>query len=217
MFCLQGGLVGADGATHHGSFDLSYVRCIPNMVVMTPSDADECRILLQTGLEHNGPALVRYPRGSAGINQESNNRSSDLSTVPLGKALLERRGKKVALLAFGPLLSAAREAADQLDATLVNMRFVKPIDVSLIRQLVASHELIVTIEDNAISGGAGSAVGECLHKFGLQIALMQLGLPDEFISHGDQSELLASAGLDSAGIAKSVLGRMRSGHPVPLR
>jgi len=212
----RGGLVGADGATHHGSFDLSYTRCIPNMIVMTPSDAKECRALLQTGLEHDGPALVRYPRGSAGIDQEINDLSSDLTTLPLGKALLERRGKKVAFLAFGPLLSAARGAADQLDATLVNMRFVKPIDLSLIRQLVASHELLVTVEDNAISGGAGSAVGECLHKFGLQIPLMQLGLPDEFISHGDQKELLASAGLDSAGIVESVRAHMRSGHPVPL-
>ena len=212
----RGGLVGADGATHHGSFDLSYARCIPNMIVMTPSDANECRALLQTGLEHNGPALVRYPRGSAGIDQGAENLRNDLTTVPLGKALLERRGKRVALLAFGPLLSEAREAAEQLDATLVNMRYVKPVDVSLIRQLVASHELLVTVEDNAISGGAGSAVGECLHKFGLQIALMQLGIPDEFVLHGNQTELLSSAGLDSAGIVESVLGRMRSGHPVPL-
>lgn len=212
----RGGLVGADGPTHHGSFDLSYARCIPNMIVMTPSDAHECRLLLQTGLEHNGPALVRYPRGGAGLDTGERDVSRELTTVPLGKASLERRGNSVALLAFGPLLGAAREAAEQLDATLVNMRFVKPLDTDLIRQLAASHELLVTIEDNTVRGGAGSAVSECLHTFNLQVALLQLGLPDEFVSHGDQAQLLASVGLDSAGIIEAVSNHRRSGHPVPL-
>ena len=212
----RGGLVGADGPTHHGSFDLSYARCVPNLIVMTPSDEHECRKLLQTGLDHEGPALVRYPRGSSGISSNSQSKDEDLKTVRIGKALLERRGQNVALLAFGPLLAEARKAADALDATLVNMRFVKPLDIDLIRQLAASHDLLVTIEDNVLHGGAGSAVSECLHEHGLQISLFSLGLPDEFVPHGAQAELLSSLGLDAEGIVESVNDQQRFGHPVPL-
>ncbi len=212
----RGGLVGADGPTHHGSFDLSYARCVPNLIVMAPSDEQECRKLLQTGLNFDGPSLVRYPRGSSGIRASVEPNNEDLKTVRIGKALLERRGHNVALLAFGPLFSEARKAAEVLDATLVNMRFIKPLDVDLIRQLAASHDLLVTIEDNALIGGAGSAVSQCLHQHGLTTALLSLGLPDQFVPHGSQEELLSLLGLDADGIIESVNNQRRSGHPVPL-
>ena len=209
----RGGLVGADGPTHHGSFDISYVRCIPNMVVMTPANEADCRVLLQTGLNHDGPALVRYPRGGNGANDGAD---QTLETAEIGKAVVDRRGSDVAILAFGPLLDSALEAGEELDATVVNMRFVKPLDVDLLRQLVASHSLLVTIEDNAIAGGAGSAVAECLNQLGIQASLLHLGLPDEFVEHGSQGGLHASLGLNGKGIVASVRDRMRKGKPQPL-
>ena len=200
----RAGLVGSDGATHNGAFDLSYLRCIPNMVVMTPSDENECRQMLFTAHELNKPAAVRYPRGSGpGVAIVE-----AMTALPVGRAELRRQGKRVAILAFGALVKAAQDAGDALDATVVNMRFVKPIDETMIAQVAASHELLVTVEENAIMGGAGSAVGEALAARGLSAPLLQLGLPDSFVDHGDSALLLASVGLDSAGIIAAIRRRL---------
>ncbi|NCT68416.1 MAG: 1-deoxy-D-xylulose-5-phosphate synthase [Rhodanobacteraceae bacterium] len=205
----RAGLVGPDGATHAGSFDLSYLRCIPNMVVMAPADEDECRKMLTTGFLHEGPAAVRYPRGSGtGVVPVQ-----ELTTLPIGKAELRRRGHGIALLAFGAMVLPCAKVADALDATLVNMRFVKPLDEALVLELARSHGALVTIEDNALMGGAGSAVAELLNAHGLQVPLLQLGLSDRFLEHAAREELLASDGLDAAGIEASV--RARFGHLVP--
>jgi len=202
----RAGLVGPDGATHAGSFDLSYLRCIPNMVVMAPADEDECRKMLTTGFLHPGPAAVRYPRGGGtGIAI-----SPELATLPIGKAEIRRRGHGVALLAFGAMVAPCAKVADALDATLVNMRFVKPLDEALLLELAASHAAFVTIEDNAIAGGAGSAVAEALNARGIDVPLLQLGLSDRFLEHASREELLASDGLDSTGIESAV--RRRFGH-----
>lgn len=199
----RAGLVGPDGATHAGSFDLSYLRCIPNMIVMAPADEDECRKMLTTGFLHEGPAAVRYPRGTGtGIAV-----SKELATLPIGKAEVRRRGHGVALLAFGAMVAPCAKAADALDATLVNMRFVKPLDEALLLELAASHAAFVTIEDNAIAGGAGSAVAEALNAHGIDMPLLQLGLSDRFLEHASREELLASDGLDSAGIESAVRRR----------
>jgi 1-deoxy-D-xylulose-5-phosphate synthase len=196
----RGGLVGADGATHNGAFDLSYLTCIPNMVVMAPSDENECRKMLTTAFTHDGPAAVRYPRGSGpGAEIEPG-----LQTLPLGRGELRRSGKQVALLAFGAMLTPALKAAEALDATVANMRFVKPLDIELVRQLAANHELLVTIEENALIGGAGAEVARALEESGLTTPLLRLGLPDKFIDHGDSALLLAEAGLDDIGIVRSV-------------
>ena len=196
----RAGIVGADGPTHQGAFDISFIRCIPNMLLMVPSDENECRQMLYTGYQHAGPAAVRYPRGSAtGISPKQ-----DMQLLPLGKANVVRRGTQLAILAFGPLLSACQHAAEQLNATLVDMRFVKPLDEALLTELANSHQHFVTVEDNAIMGGAGSAVAEFVMQQQLKVQLTLLGLPDSFIKHGTQQEIYSELGLDSAGILSSI-------------
>jgi len=207
----RAGLVGADGATHHGGFDLSYLRCLPNLTVMAPADENECRQMLYTAFQLNTPAAVRYPRGAGpgvAVRQE-------MQALPLGKGEIRRRGKsfailskKVALLAFGSMLRPALEAAERIDATVANMRFVKPLDETLVAELARGHDLLVTIEENAVLGGAGSAVAEVLQKRGLKTPLLQLGLPDHFIDHGDPALQLASCGLDSAGILAAIRSKL---------
>ncbi|EIU7137946.1 1-deoxy-D-xylulose-5-phosphate synthase [Pseudomonas aeruginosa] len=200
----RAGLVGEDGPTHAGSFDISYLRCIPGMLVMTPSDEDELRKLLTTGYLFDGPAAVRYPRGS-GPNHPID---PDLQPVEIGKGVVRRRGGRVALLVFGVQLAEAMKVAESLDATVVDMRFVKPLDEALVRELAGSHELLVTIEENAVMGGAGSAVGEFLASEGLEVPLLQLGLPDYYVEHAKPSEMLAECSLDAAGIEKAVRQRL---------
>jgi 1-deoxy-D-xylulose-5-phosphate synthase len=205
----RAGLVGADGATHAGNYDIAYLRCIPNMVVMTPSDENECRKMLSTAYRHPGPASVRYPRGAGpGTVIEA-----DLDPIEIGKASVRRQGRQVALLAFGTMVAPALKAAEELNATVADMRFVKPLDTALVAQLAASHELIVTLEEGAVMGGAGSAVAEALAAAGCVKPLLQLGLPDQFIDHGDAQQLLASCGLDAAGIIASVRERLGSKEP----
>ncbi len=206
VFALdRAGLVGADGATHNGAFDLAYLRCIPNLVVMTPSDENECRQMLFTAYQHNGPAAVRYPRGSGpGVAVEA-----EMRALPLGKGEVRREGKSgVALLAFGSMLTPALAAGEALDATVANMRFVKPLDDALVAELAKRHKLLVSIEEGAVMGGAGSAIAESLAAQGLSVPLLHLGLPDHFIDHGDSAQLLASLGLDAAGITASVKKRL---------
>ncbi|HNH36188.1 MAG TPA: 1-deoxy-D-xylulose-5-phosphate synthase, partial [Rhodocyclaceae bacterium] len=204
----RGGLVGADGATHQGAFDLSYLTCIPNMVVMTPADEDECRRMLTTAFRIDGPTAVRYPRGSGpGVTP-----AAALEGVPLGKGEIRRRGGRIALLAFGSLLGAALAAAEDLDATVANMRFVKPLDVSLVKELAAGHDFLVTLEENAVIGGAGSEVARVLEEAGIAVPVLRVGLPDRFVDHGDTAVLLSQLGLDGPGVAAKVreaLGRKR--------
>jgi len=196
----RAGLVGADGPTHAGSFDLSFLRCIPNMVVMAPADENECRQMLTTGHHHDGPAAVRYPRGRGpGIALDTK-----LESLPIGKAEPRRSGQQVAILCFGTLLDQALLAGETLNATVINMRFVKPLDDELIIRMADSHDLLVTIEDNAIAGGAGSAVSESLNAHGRVAPLLQLGLPDHFVEHGAREELLSDCGLDAAGISQRI-------------
>jgi 1-deoxy-D-xylulose-5-phosphate synthase len=196
----RAGLVGPDGATHAGSYDLSYLRCIPNLVVMAPADENECRQMLHTGLNVDGPVAVRYPRGCGpGVPVQA-----ALSALPIGRGEVRRRGRDVALLAFGSMLAPALEAAVRLDATVANMRFVKPLDQDLVLQLAATHRLLVTVEENVAMGGAGSAVNECLAAHGLAAPVINLGLPDRFIEHGEREALLAACGLDAAGIQRAV-------------
>ena len=203
----RAGLVGADGATHAGNYDMAYLRCIPNMVVMAPSDENECRKMLTTAYQYPGPAAVRYPRG-AGIGAAI---ETELSCLDIGKAEIRRQGKQVAILAFGTMLAPSLQAGETLNATVVNMRFVKPLDTALVAELAASHDLLVTIEEGSVMGGAGSAVAEALAAAGIVKPLLQLGLPDKFIDHGDASQLLAQCGLDAAGITASVNQRLK--HP----
>ena len=199
----RAGLVGPDGATHAGSFDLSFLRCIPNMVIMAPSDERECRLMLSTGYYHAGPAAVRYPRGSGtGIAA-----GEDLATINIGKARVVRNGKQLAILSFGSTLSAAQSVAEQLDASLVDMRFIKPLDEAIILQLAETHTRFVTVEDNAIMGGAGSAVCEFINKAHIRAEVLQLGLPDIYQEHASREELLAEAGIDSAGIQSAIAER----------
>jgi 1-deoxy-D-xylulose-5-phosphate synthase len=200
----RGGLVGADGPTHHGTFDLSFATCIPNMVVMAPSDEAECRRLLSTAFAHNGPSLVRYPRGAG----KGCLPAPELDTLPLGKGEIRRRGQGVALLAFGSLVAAAEAAGEELDATVANMRFVKPLDIELIIELAGNHSLLVSIEENAVIGGAGSEIERVLSERGLNVAVLRLGLPDRFVDHGEQGQLLAELGLDKDGIVRSVRERL---------
>lgn len=196
----RAGLVGPDGPTHAGSFDLSFLRCIPNMVIMAPSDENECRQMLSTGFQINGPAAVRYPRGTGpGVMAQPS-----LDTLPVGKAEQRRSGKRIALLAFGSMLTPALEAAEELDATVINMRFVKPLDAEMVAHIAATHELLVTIEENAVAGGAGSAVNECLAELDLQTPIINMGLPDRFVEHGTHAELLAECGLNRTGIQTRV-------------
>lgn len=196
----RAGLVGADGATHHGAFDLSFLLCVPNLVIMAPADENECRQMLYTAYRHDGPTAVRYPRGS-GMNVTP---ESAMSALPIGRGEIRRTGKKTALLAFGSLLTNALEAGEQLDATVANMRFVKPIDEALIKELAATHDLLVTLEESSIIGGAGSEVSRVIESLPGRPALIRLGLPDQFIDHGDQAQLLHSVGLDTAGIVASI-------------
>ena len=200
----RAGLVGADGPTHAGSFDLSFLRCVPNLTIMVPSDENECRQMLYTAFQLNGPTAVRYPRG-AGMGVLP---IEEMQSLPLGKGEIRRTGKKIAILAFGTLLKAALEAGAELDATVANMRFVKPLDEELLAQLVIEHELLVTIEENAIMGGAGSAVAEALARAGRAVPLLQLGLPDSYVEHGDSALLLANCGLDKDGIIRAVRRRL---------
>jgi len=196
----RGGLVGADGPTHHGTFDLSFVTCIPNMVVMAPADEAECRKMLSTAYGLDCPSMVRYPRGGgSGKIPETN-----LDSLPVGKGEIRRQGKDIALLAFGSLVTAAEAAGNELDATVANMRFIKPLDVELIVALAGNHSLLVTIEENAIIGGAGSEIERVLAERGLTVPVLRLGLPDRFIDHGEQGQLLAELGLDKDGIVRAV-------------
>ena len=199
----RAGLVGADGATHAGNYDLAYLRCIPNMVVMAPSDENECRQMLTTAYHYPGPAAVRYPRG-AGIGASI---SSELTSLELGKAATLRQGRRLAILAFGSMVHPALKAGEQLDASVVNMRFVKPIDTELIKQIAATHEAIITIEEGCTMGGAGSAVAEVLAEAGLSKPMLMLGLPDKFVDHGDPALLLAQCGLNAEGIEASIRKR----------
>ena len=199
----RGGVVGPDGATHAGNLDLSYLRCVPHMVVMAPADENECRQMLSTGYHFNGPAAVRYPRGTGpGVATESN-----LDTLPIGKADLRVRGTRVALLAFGSTVAAAEQVGRELGLTVVNMRFVKPLDRDLLLDLARNHQGFVTIEDNVVMGGAGSGVAELLNAEGITLPVLHLGLPDEFQHHASREDLLAEAGIDAAGIRGSVLKR----------
>jgi 1-deoxy-D-xylulose-5-phosphate synthase len=196
----RGGLVGADGSTHNGAFDLSYLTCVPNMVVMAPADENECRQMLATAFHIDGPTAVRYPRGHGpGVEPQK-----EMHGLPVGKGEIRRSGLKVALLAFGSMLQPALEAAEELDATVANMRFIKPIDHALVRELAFSHDLLVTLEENAIIGGGGSEVARSLEEQGLDVRLLRLGLPDRFIDHGDSALVLAQLGLDGKGIAGRV-------------
>ena len=200
----RAGLVGADGPTHAGSYDLSFLRCIPNMLIAAPSDENECRRLLTTAFRHDGPSAVRYPRGSgsgAAID-------SGLDPVEIGKGVLRRSGRDVALIAFGSLVAPALAAAESLDASVVDMRFVKPLDLDLLRQLAQSHTLLVTLEENAVAGGAGAGVAEALAQFASSVPILHLGLPDTFIEHGDPVKMLAYCGLDAAGIEQAVRARI---------
>jgi 1-deoxy-D-xylulose-5-phosphate synthase len=200
LFALdRGGLVGGDGATHNGAFDFAYLRTVPNLVVMAPADAAECRQMLSTGFLHDGPASVRYPRGAA-----LGEAGRDWQTLEIGKGEVRRAGKDIAILAFGAMLKPALEAAQALDATVANMRFVKPLDVELVKRLAESHRLIVTVEEHQIMGGAGSAVCEALAASGFGNKVLLLGLPDRFVDHGDPARLLASLGLDAEGIRASI-------------
>jgi 1-deoxy-D-xylulose-5-phosphate synthase len=221
----RAGLVGADGPTHHGSFDLSYLRCLPNMTIMAPADENECRQMLYTGFQWHGPAAVRYPRGAGPHVAIAN----EMQALPIGKAEVRRRGRRIALLAFGSMLAPALDAGDSFNATVVNMRFVKPLDEALIRELAQTHEWLVTIEENAVQGGAGSAVNECLLAAGLAPRIVNLGLPDQFIEHGEHKELLADCGLDAPGLRRTLLrltqeteqsglwraSKAQTGHPCP--
>ncbi|MBY0475798.1 MAG: 1-deoxy-D-xylulose-5-phosphate synthase [Nitrosomonas sp.] len=196
----RAGLVGADGPTHAGSFDLTYLRCIPNLTVMAPADENECRQMLYTAFKLDTPTAVRYPRGTgAGVQVQK-----DMQALPIGRGEIRRQGEKIALLAFGSMLTPCLAAGDELNATVVNMRFIKPLDDDLVASLAASHGLLVTVEENTVMGGAGSAVIESLSSQQIQVRLLQLGLPDIFIEHGDHAQMLADCGLDSGGIIKSV-------------
>ncbi|MDO8329746.1 MAG: 1-deoxy-D-xylulose-5-phosphate synthase [Fluviicoccus sp.] len=200
----RAGLVGEDGPTHAGAYDYAYLRTIPNMVILAPADENECRQMLYTAYQHPGPAAVRYPRGTGpGVAQEK-----AMTALPLGKGEMRRQGQKVAILAFGSLLEAALLAAEPLDASVANMRFVKPLDGELVRELAAGHELLVTVEEHAVMGGAGSAVNEWLAAAGIVVPVLNLGIPDAFIEHAAHGDMLASCGLDAAGIEHAVRARL---------
>jgi 1-deoxy-D-xylulose-5-phosphate synthase len=200
----RGGLVGADGATHAGSFDLTYLRCVPNMTVMAPADENECRQMLYTAMQLDTPSAVRYPRGTGpGVPT-----AKAMQALPVGKGEICRNGKRVAILAFGSMLAPALTVGEQLDATVVNMRFVKPLDAELVLRMAAEHALLVTVEENVVQGGAGSAVAECLQQHGKACVLLQLGLPDKFIEQGDPTQMLADCGLDSGGLLANIHDRL---------
>jgi 1-deoxy-D-xylulose-5-phosphate synthase len=196
----RAGLVGEDGPTHSGSFDISYLRCIPNMLIATPSDENECRQLLYTAYQHQGPAAVRYPRGT-GVGAKI---ETDMQAVEIGKGIVKREGKQVALLSFGTLLASAQQVANKLNASVCDMRFVKPLDEALVLHMAQEHDLIVTLEENAIAGGAGSAVAEFLHQQQINTPVLMLGLQDMFVEHASQKQQLAMQGLDAAGIEHAI-------------
>ena len=199
----RAGLVGADGATHAGAYDIAYIRCIPNMSLACPADERECRQLLSTAYAQNHPVAVRYPRG-AGVGTVP---EKDLQGLPFGKAEVRRRGEGLAILAFGSLLTPALQAAEKLNATVVNMRWVKPLDTELLAQIAQDHDRLVTLEEGCTMGGAGSAVTEALQALKINRSVLQLGLPDAFIEHGDPAKLLALQGLDAVGIEASIRQR----------
>ncbi len=204
VFALdRAGLVGADGATHAGAFDYAYLRCVPNLIVLAPSDENECRQMLYTAFQHDGPSAVRYPRG-AGVGAAV---AREFTAIPMGKAEVRREGRRIALLAFGTMLAPALAAGAALDATVVNMRWVKPVDHALLKELSRTHDALVTIEEHVVAGGAGSAVAESLAAQGVSMALLQLGLPDRFIDHGEQGQLLRLESLDAGGIERSIRER----------
>ena len=210
VFALdRAGLVGADGATHAGAYDIAYLRCIPNVSVACPSDERECRLLLSTAFAQNHPVAVRYPRG-AGVGVDA---GTDLETVPFGKAELRRQGPSLCILAFGTLLYPALAVAEKLNATVVNMRWAKPLDTDMLLQMAATHERFVTLEDACVMGGAGSAVGEFMQKANILKPLLSLGLPDEFVEHGDPAKLMAMHGLDVPGIEQSILLKWPTSNP----
>lgn len=203
----RAGIVGGDGATHQGAFDLSFLRCVPKMVVMAPADEKECRQMLTTGFRLDQPSAVRYPRGSGpGVAP-----GEALESIPVGKAEIRRRGKSIALLAFGALVPTAEEVAEKLDATLVNMRFIKPLDLDVIREMASTYTHLVTIEDNVVAGGAGSGVVEAMAGMGIECPVLNIGLPDEFCDHGNREEVLASLGLDAEGIERRISQWLESG------
>ncbi|MGH8754540.1 MAG: 1-deoxy-D-xylulose-5-phosphate synthase, partial [Burkholderiales bacterium] len=196
----RAGVVGPDGPTHNGSYDFTYLRCLPNTVIMAPANENECRQMLYTGFRLDQPAAVRYPRGNGpGVPVQK-----EMTALPIGRAELRRQGRKIALLAFGTMVAPAMEVAEKLDATLVNMRFVKPLDEEMILKLANTHDCLVTIEENVIPGGAGSGINECLAAHGVQIPILNIGLPDRFIEHGSREDMLTDAGLDKDGISRSV-------------
>ncbi len=202
----RAGLVGPDGPTHAGSFDYSYMRCVPNLVVMAPADENECRQMLYTGFLHDGPASVRYPRGKGpGVEVEQT-----MQALEIGKAEVRKKGQRIALLGFGCMVQPAMEIADSLEATVVNMRFVKPLDEQLLIQITDSHDILVTLEDNVVAGGAGSAVNEFLQSRQINTPILNIGLPDAFIEHGSREECLSDAGLDKEGIHKTIAAYLKN-------
>jgi len=212
----RAGVVGADGATHIGAFDISYLRCLPNLTVMTPSDENECRQMLYTGFLQNGPVAVRYPRGAGpGVPV-----AATLTELPIGRAVIRResgrRHHRVAILAFGSMVAPALAAAETLDATVVDMRFVKPLDVELLLRIAGEHAALVTVEENVVAGGAGSAVAEALAAAGRTAAWLQLGLPDRFPDHGEPAAILRECGLDGPGIAQSIARRFAAPNIQPV-
>ncbi len=209
----RAGLVGPDGATHAGSFDFTFLRCLPDTVIMAPADENECRQMLYTGFMLNQPAAVRYPRGQGcGVPVEQY-----MTALPIGKSQPRRKGKGIAILAFGTMLAPALEAAERLDATVINMRFVKPLDETAVLEAAATHDLLVTIEDNSVAGGAGSAVNECLTAHQVLIPVVNMGLPDRFLNHATREELLAECGLDCEGIVHALEAHQRKSQPFRKR
>ena len=201
----RAGLVGEDGPTHAGSYDLSYMRCVPNLIIAAPSDENECRQLLYTAYQYAGPAAVRYPRGTGtGAKIEK-----AMSALPIGEGVIRRRGKRVAILCFGTLLNTAHSVAESINASLCDMRWVKPIDENLVAQMAAEHELLVTLEENSVQGGAGSAVNEYLASVGVTMPILNLGLPDRYVEHGKHEQLLTSVGLSAEGIAQAIERRLQ--------
>ncbi|MGE0484790.1 MAG: 1-deoxy-D-xylulose-5-phosphate synthase [Gammaproteobacteria bacterium] len=214
LFALdRAGLVGADGPTHNGAYDISFLRCLPNLVVMAPADENECRQMLYTGFVHDGPAAVRYPRGGGpGVAIDEN-----MSALPIGRAEVRREGRGVAILAFGTMVPVAEAVGAALDATVVNMRFVKPLDTDLVLELAARHELLVTIEENVVQGGAGSAVNECLAAAGVAVAIANYGLPDRTIQHGSRDDMLRDAGLTAEAFEAYIRTRLAANSPAAAR
>ena len=210
LFALdRAGLVGADGPTHNGSYDVSFLRCLPDLVLMAPADENECRQMLYTGFMCDGPAAVRYPRGSGmGVSVQQ-----EMTALPIGRAELRRTGRQVALLAFGSMVAPALEIAPGLDATVVNMRFIKPLDEALILQMAASHELLVTLDENVIAGGAGSGVSELLALHGVTTRVLPIGLPDRAIQHGSREDMLQDAGLTAPQIEAQIRSHMPNSEP----